>query len=103
MNENEIKVLSIFRDLQLFEPSQEIDGQPYRFNDDGYLVTYKTIERDIGLPKGLAKPILLDLRNRRLIELSPGVDCDGMISGSGYMLTSDGLALINNVLPYKPN
>lgn len=100
MNENELKVLCLFRDEQLFEPWDENGPQAYRLNDESYLITYKRLERDAGLPKAVAKPILLDLRNRRLIELSQGVDCDGMICGSGYMLTSVGVDYINKYIPY---
>ena len=41
------------------------------------------------------------MKRMSLTEVVPTVNQDGMINGSGYMLTNLGIGLINKIMPYS--
>lgn len=103
VEEKRRSILKVFIEAQLYEPCPEDKEQIYWLNDECMLITYKWIEKDTGITREEAKPIVIEMRNEGLIELTPAVDMEYYApNGSGYMLTKKGCEWVNKNMPYKP-
>ena len=65
------------------------------------LVTYKRLEKELGVTRSRLQVEIRELRDMGLVELSPAVDYDYVPNGSGWILTSHGVALINHLADGK--
>jgi len=92
------EIFEEFIEQQLFESDTE-----YYFNNECTLILYRDLEERTGMNRAYLKPIVIELRNEGLIELSVAVDYEySAPNGSGYMLTKKGVEFINKNYPYKP-
>lgn len=58
-------------------------------NDESeFVTTYKAFEQTTGVTKKEIKPIIKNLVDIGMVELVTAWDDDGLIKGSGYMLTT---------------
>jgi len=63
--------------------------------DEGYLLKYKILEREMGMTRALLKPQMIEMRNNGFVELSVAVDFEEYRpSGSGYGLTQKGVDFV---------
>jgi len=95
------RVLKEFLEEQCQEPWNEHQPQRWTLRDEFTLFTYKRLERETGFNRTQLRRAVLDMKRRGIIELSVAVNSDYVPSGSGYMLTTKGLALINDLFPYE--
>ena len=67
-------------------------------NDECYLVEYRHLIDETKRTKEELKPMVLELRNERLIELVTAFDMDCEFRrGSGYILTNKGVELCSKL------
>jgi hypothetical protein len=96
------EIFEEFIEQQLFESTTD-GSTEYYFNDECTLILYRDLEEKTGLARPYLKPIVLELRNEGLIELSVAVDYEyNAPNGSGYMLTKKGVDYVNEHYPFKP-
>lgn len=64
-----------------------LDG---RYSGDTRLLSYKTITKETKLTPIAVKRGVRSLLRAKLVEHSPAFDEDGLVSGSGFMLSPEG-------------
>ena len=99
-NELKRKILFALRDLQCWDELTEGDGDEINWvlnDDETPCATYEHLENKLSVSRARLKIEVIEMRNAGLIELTPTVNNDYMPSGSGWILTSKGVALINQL------
>lgn len=97
-NELQQKILEEMCNLQCYDVVDMGQKSKYIIDDETPLMTYRKLEKKLGVNRDRLRVEMKELRNDGLVELCPSVDCDYMPNGSGWMLTEASLGYFDDFI-----